>query len=300
MNQIKITVFTPTYNRENSLPRCFECLKKQTFRDFEWIIIDDGSTDNTKALVDSFIDEKPFFEIIYVYQQNSGKHVAKNKAVRMARGEFFITLDSDDACTDNALEVFLSEWYKIPEEQRSNFYGISCRTCDLQGNIHGTPMEEEYIDSNDLGFKLKHNIRGELWGMVRTDVMREFPSPEEKGFKFYPENIIWDKIGEKYKSRYINKALRYYINDQTNAVTNISWNKASKEKFCVHLHYINDCWEYKSYNKKRYLGHFIGLTRDGKANKMSLGEVLKKVNTRGKRFITLVLSPVGLILYKLS
>ncbi len=298
MDNIRITVFTPTYNRVASLPRCFECLKKQTYKNFEWIIIDDGSTDGTDKLVESFKSENPFFELTYIYQENRGKHTAKNIAAKLAKGEFFITLDSDDACTDDALEVFLSEWEKIPEADRNGYYGISCRSSDLEGNIHGTPMTCEYIDSNDLDFKMKHKIKGELWGMVRTDVVREFPSPEEKGFKFYPENIIWNRVGRKYKARYINKALRYYINDQTNAVTNVKRKKPSKEKYCMHLHYINECWDYHKYNRKRYIEHFIGLTRDGKINGKKLGEILSDVNTAPKKIITFMLSPIGYILYK--
>ena len=128
MNNIKITVFTPSYNRAATLPRAYECLKKQTFKNFEWIIIDDGSHDNTKEVVESFKKENSFFDIIYIYQENQGKHVATNNAVKICRGEFFITLDSDDACTNDALETFLSEWNKIPADKQSEYYGISCRT----------------------------------------------------------------------------------------------------------------------------------------------------------------------------
>lgn len=300
MDNIKITVFTPTFNREASLPRCFDCLKRQTFKNFEWIIIDDGSTDNTKNIVDSFKKENPFFDLIYIYQKNSGKHIAKNRAAQIAKGEFFITLDSDDACTDDALQAFLNAWNTIPKQDRSKFYGISCRTCDINGNINGTPMNEDYIDTFDLDFKLKRKIKGELWGMVRTDVVREFPSPEEDGLKFYPENIIWNRVGRKYKARYINKALRYYINDQENAVTNVKRAKASKEKYSMHLHYINECWDYHKYDRKRYLEHFIGLTRDGKQNNLRVTEIVKSVNSPGKRIITLLCSPLGIILYKKS
>ena len=100
MRNVEITVFTPSYNRAKTLPRVFECLKKQTYKSFEWIIIDDGSEDNTKDVVDGFLKENNFFDIIYVYQKNQGKHIATNNAVKMCRGNFFITLDSDDTCTN--------------------------------------------------------------------------------------------------------------------------------------------------------------------------------------------------------
>ena len=113
MEQNFITVFTPSYNRANTLPRVFEGLKKQTFHNFEWIIVDDGSSDHTQDVIRGFQEEKPFFPIVSRYQENSGKHVAINRGVELARGEFFIILDSDDTCTPDALEVFLREWEKI-------------------------------------------------------------------------------------------------------------------------------------------------------------------------------------------
>ncbi|WP_294908985.1 glycosyltransferase family 2 protein [uncultured Ruminococcus sp.] len=300
MDNIEITVFTPSYNRAATLPRAYECLKKQTYRNFEWIIIDDGSSDNTKEVVEGFKKENPFFDIIYVFQENQGKHVATNNAVRICRGNFFITLDSDDACTDDALEVFLDEWNKIPAENQSGYYGISCRTCDKNGVINGTPMNVPYIDSCDLDLKFKYKITGELWGMIRTDVMREFPFPVVEGYHYYPENIIWSSVGRKYKSRYINKALRYYINDQENAVTNVDRKKATKEKFPMHLHYVNNCWDYRKYNRKRYLEHIVAITRDGMANNYTPKEIRKMVKPGFRRFLVTLFSPVGIFLYKRS
>lgn len=295
-----ITVFTPAYNRANTLPRVFEGLKKQTYKNFEWIIIDDGSSDNTKCVAENMLSEKVFFNITYKYQQNSGKHIAINRAVEIAKGEFFIILDSDDTCTDNALECFVEEWYKIPEADRKNFYGISCRCCDLDGNIIGTPMSEEYIDSNDLDFKLKLKIKGELWGMTKTEILRNTPFPEVEGLHFYPENIYWNNIGRKYKSRYINKALRYYINDTDNALTASKKTSALKETFFQREYFINECWDYAKYDRKKFLFQIIGLSRDGMVFGLKFSEIRKIPNTVFKRFLTVLFYPVGYILFKRS
>ncbi|HCB96145.1 MAG TPA: glycosyltransferase family 2 protein [Ruminococcus sp.] len=300
MNNVEITVFTPSYNRAATLPRAFECLKRQTYKNFEWIIIDDGSSDNTQEVVEGFKKENPFFDIIYIYQENQGKHIATNNAVKICRGKFFITLDSDDACTDDALEVFLREWNKIPKEEQNKYYGVSCRTCDKNGKINGTKMDVPYIDSNDLDLRFKYKITGELWGMIRTDIMREFPFPVVEGYHFYPENVIWHNVGRKYMSRYLNVALRYYIQDQENAVTNVDRKKASKEKFVMHLHYINDCWDYRKYCRKRYVEHLVAITRDGLANGYKFGQILGMVKTGPRKFFVLTLSPLGFILYKRS
>lgn len=295
-----ITVFTPAYNRANTLPRVFEGLKKQTYKNFEWIIIDDGSSDNTKCVAENMLSEKVFFNITYKYQQNSGKHIAINRAVEIAKGEFFIILDSDDTCTDNALECFVEEWYKIPEVDRKDFYGISCRCCDLDGNIIGTPMSEEYIDSNDLDFKLKLKIKGELWGMTKTEILRNTPFPEVEGLHFYPENIYWNNIGRKYKSRYINKALRYYINDTDNALTASKKTSALKETFFQREYFINECWDYAKYDRKKFLFQIIGLSRDGLVFGLKFSEIRKIPNTVFKRFLTVLFYPVGYILFKRS
>ena len=92
MSNVEITVFTPSYNRAKTLPRVFECLKTQTYKSFEWIIIDDGSEDNTKDVVDGFLKENLFFDIIYVYQKNQGKHIATNNAVKCAEETFLSRL----------------------------------------------------------------------------------------------------------------------------------------------------------------------------------------------------------------
>lgn len=295
-----ITVFTPAYNRADTLPRAFEGLKKQTYKNFEWIIIDDGSSDNTKEVVEEMLNEKAFFNITYKYQQNSGKHIAINRAVEIAKGEFFIILDSDDSCTANALECFVDEWYKIPEKERNGYYGISCRCCDLEGNIVGTPMTEDYIDCNDLDFKLKYKIKGELWGMTRTFILKKYPFPEEEGLHFYPENVYWNRIGRKYKSRYINKALRYYINDTENALTASKKTSALKETFFMRTHYINECWDYAKYDKKKFLFQIIGLSRDGLAYGLKFSEIRKIPDTAFKKFLTVLFFPLAYILYKRS
>ena len=125
------TVFTPTYNRARTLERVYSSLEAQTFRDFEWLIVDDGSTDGTRALVYEW-QRQGSFAIRYFWQENRGKHVAFNVAVRESRGEFFLPLDSDDACrsatrarsSTRCARAWVSE--RAPE-QRYGGIGIRCR-----------------------------------------------------------------------------------------------------------------------------------------------------------------------------
>jgi glycosyltransferase involved in cell wall biosynthesis len=105
LSQITFTVFTATYNRAHTLHRVYESLKEQTYRQFEWLIVDDGSTDTTRTLVETWQQEANFL-ISYYYQENQGKHVAINRGVQEARGEYFLIIDSDDTCVPQTLERF--------------------------------------------------------------------------------------------------------------------------------------------------------------------------------------------------
>lgn len=297
MNNYKVTVFTPAYNREGTLPRLFECLKAQTYKNFEWIIIDDGSSDNTEEICKSFLAEKTTFKIIYKYQTNCGKHIATNVAAKLASGDFFITLDSDDTCKPEALEILLAEWEKLNENQKKLYKGISCRTCDIDGRLNGNSLPSYYLDCTDLDLRFKYKITGELWGMTRMDVINEFPYPEIQGLHFYPENIHWNEVGRKYLTRFIDVPLRYYINDQENSLTRKS-NSAEKETFFMREHFINDCWDYFKYDRKYFIKNIIGLSRDGLFCGKKFGEIIKIPNTFFKKLLTFSLFPIGWLLYK--
>lgn len=297
MDSYLFTVFTPSYNRAKTLPRLFECLTKQTLKNFEWIIVDDGSEDNTKEVVNSFISAKPDFDITYKYQTNHGKHIATNEAAKIARGKFFITIDSDDTFKENALEVFSAAWEEIPKEKRNNYKGISCRTCNMMGVTNGCKLPAHFLDCSDLDLRFKYKITGELWGMTRLDVIKENPYPSVSGLHFYPENIYWNNIGRKYITRFVDVPLRYYINDQDNALTGKN-SVTYKETIYIRTHYINECWDYFKFNPSFFVKQFIGLARDGKLNQKKFSEIMRLPNSLNKKILTLLLFPAGWILYK--
>ncbi len=116
------TVFTATYNRAHLLQRVFDSLERQTYRDFEWLIVDDGSTDDTESIVRDW-GLRADFPVRYVRQPHSGKHVAFNRGVREARGRLFLTWDSDDGAVPEALERFRANWDAIPSDRRSGVLG---------------------------------------------------------------------------------------------------------------------------------------------------------------------------------
>jgi glycosyltransferase involved in cell wall biosynthesis len=205
--KLTFTVFTPTFNRAHLLGRAFQSLKEQTFRDFEWVIVDDGSTDETRDMVSHWIKEANF-PIAYIWQPNSGKHVAINRGVELANGKFFVILDSDDWLVPTALERLLYWWESIPLQLREKYTGVAGLCSHPSGEIVGSPFPAPVIDSNAIEIRTKYRVKGDKFGMNRTDVLKEFPFPENLG-KFVTESLVWNRIARKYITRFVNEVFAY-------------------------------------------------------------------------------------------
>jgi glycosyltransferase involved in cell wall biosynthesis len=203
------TVFTPTYNRGHTLERVYQSLCRQSFHDFEWLIVDDGSTDDTQERVLAW-RQAASFPIVYVRQTNQGKHVATNRAVQRARGELFLTLDSDDSCVPTALERLLHHWKSIPDEARTGFSAVTCLCVDETGEVVGSLFPQDPTDSDSIEIRYRYRVTGEKWGFQRTDVMRQFPFPEVRGERFVTEDVVWRAISRHYRTRFVNEPLRIY------------------------------------------------------------------------------------------
>ncbi|MFZ5807380.1 MAG: glycosyltransferase family 2 protein [Verrucomicrobiota bacterium] len=203
------TIFTPTYNRAHTIHRVYESLRKQTFQDFEWLIVDDGSTDNTKNIVAAWQKEASF-PIRYLWQENKGKYRAMNIGFREGKGEFFLTLDSDDTCTDNALEILKKEWEHIPSQEKKRVCGITVLCEDEQGRVVGDKFPQDRMLASSLEMHYRWRVKGEKWGFIVTRILREHPFPEIEGVKFLSPSVAWLPIAEKYKTLWLNLPLRTY------------------------------------------------------------------------------------------
>jgi glycosyltransferase involved in cell wall biosynthesis len=201
---MKFTVFTPTFNRAPTLHRPYTSLRQQTYRDFEWLIVDDGSCDETKQLIDGWVVTADF-PIRYVWQPNSGKAAAINHGVSLAQGELFLILDSDDTCVPAALERFNHHWERIPDKRL--FSGMTCHCMDENGLRIGDEFPIE--DSTPIEIHNNLGVRGEKWGFHRTEVLAQHRFPSY-GEKFVPDGLVWNRIARQYKIRYINECLRVY------------------------------------------------------------------------------------------
>ena len=203
MNSKKqITVFTPTYNRAYILPQCYEALKRQTCQNFIWQIIDDGSTDNTKELVDSWIEEG-ILEIQYIYQDNQGMHGAHNTGHKNLTTELCIGCDSDDYLYDDCIEKVLERWNNRPAGNYSGVIGM-CK------DSKGTPLAAipEDLDETTL-YELRYmrRVKGDFKFALRSDLLQRYYYPMIEGEHYVAVGYIYFLIDQNYKMLVIHDGL---------------------------------------------------------------------------------------------
>lgn len=198
-----ITVFTPTFNRAKLLSKLYNSLLNQTFKDFEWLIVDDGSTDNTKDVVEEFISENKIY-IKYLYKENGGKHRAINKGIDNAEGKLFFIVDSDDYLTYDALETINKYEKKINSNDIAGVCGLRGKNEEI---LIGTTFVGSELDIYNYDRK-KYKISGDKAEAYYTQVLKKYKFPEYDGEKFINESLVWNKIAiDGYKLKYFNKII---------------------------------------------------------------------------------------------
>lgn len=292
------TVFTPTYNRAHVLHRVYYSLGSQTFRNFEWIIVDDGSKDNTRELVNEWAKESDF-PIRYYFQENKGKHIAFNRAVRLAEGELFLTLDSDDACIPLALEKFKYYWDSIPENEKQHFSAVTALCKDENNILAGTRFPSDIFDSNPLEMRFKYKVKGEKWGFQKTDIIKEYPFPEVENASFVSEDVVWNSIARKYKTRFINEVLRIYYNNDcnTNQLTKTKPMKAALSYIPLLTGVLNYDIRWIVYDPLifyKYSANFIRYSLHSRESMLKRIKVIKPVISKLLLFIAM---PIGVLLF---
>ena len=212
-----ITVLTPTFNRGGGLQSLWDSLQKQTVKDFEWLVVDDGSTDGTKNLITQ-LQEKSDFPIRYIYKNNGGKHTALNVGIQTICSELIFIVDSDDCVTDDAVESIL----KIHKKYRSqnNICGYAFLRAFPDGKINGKKFD---VDER-IGSYIDVRVNGDDTGadkaeVFKTHCLKEFPFPEYPNEKFLGEDLVWVRMARKYEMVHINKAI-YVGNYLEDGLTN--------------------------------------------------------------------------------
>lgn len=191
-----LSIVTPTYNRAYILSKCYDSLVAQTCQDFEWIVVDDGSTDTTEELVQSFVLEKKI-SIRYIKTENGGKHLAHNVGAEKAQGEMFLCLDSDDQLTENCV-AYVKEFWQA--NQKEGITGVLAKRGSIQTRIPICGEWDKNLKSATM-FDLfnKHKFQGDTALFFRTEILKKEKFISFENEKFIPETALYceiDKYGE--------------------------------------------------------------------------------------------------------
>lgn len=204
-NLENLTIFTPTYNRAYCLTNCYESLKRQTCKNFIWLIIDDGSSDNTKELVDSWIAEK-YIKIMYHWQQNQGMHSAHNTAYGLIETELNVCIDSDDYMPDDAVEKIISFWNSYGSDEVSGIIGLDLY---IDGQIIGSELPENLKYSTLFNLYNKHGVTGDKKLVYRTELTKKYPYPIFKNEKYVGLAYKYYMLDQQYEMLLMNEPLCY-------------------------------------------------------------------------------------------
>ena len=210
-----VTIFTPTYNRAQLLPKLYKSLQRQTCKDFEWLIIDDGSSDNTEIIVKEWVCSESSFPIRYYKVPNGGKMRAINMGASLAKGEVFCGIDSDDWFYNDAIFAIIEAFKEI--ETDHNIIGVS-----FAKNNEFSSLFDKYIDCKNYD-RVIYGIESDRILISYTDKMREYKIPVWEDEKFTPESVFIDQMAlDGYKMRYYLKSI-YGVEYQVEGLSDSSW-----------------------------------------------------------------------------
>ena len=283
-----LTIFTPAYNRAHTIGRTYESLCRQTCKDFEWLVIDDGSQDNTRQLVEGWIAENKI-PIRYIYQENQGMHGAHNTAYANITTELNTCIDSDDYMPDDAVETILKLWKEKGGAQYAGIVGLDYAD---GGGLIGTAFPEGMTETTLNAF-YKAGGKGDKKQVYRTDVIRQYPEyPRFEGERYFSLGYKYLLIDQDYKLLTINKPLvvvDYQLDGSSHSMYRQYWNNPNGFMFLrkVHMEYSSS-WKDSFRSCIHYVSHCM------RARKMS---ELFSNPCPGKTFLAIV---PGVALYFLT
>lgn len=283
-----ITVLTPTYNRAYILSKVYDSLVRQTNKQFEWLVIDDGSTDNTYEVVSKYINESKI-KIKYFYKENGGKHTALNYGVKKVNTKYVIILDSDDYLKEDCIEIVLKKWNKYDKNKKIGC--LSFLKVFPNNKVIGKTYEESEIISNHIDFRYNRSLLGDMCEVFRSSVLKKYPFPVFENEKFLSEAIVWNKIAYDYDTVYINYPI-YVANYLEDGLTSNS----------LKLRYNNPIGALE--NANMFLDNRFKLSIRLKNAILYNGfsiiagkNFISILNKSNNKFLTLLFYPVGLIFW---
>lgn len=218
-SNIILTVFTPAYNRAHTITRTYESLLNQNCKDFIWLIVDDGSTDNTAELVKQWQKKDNGFEIQYIYKENGGMHTAHNTAYENIHTELNVCIDSDDCMSENAVKIILEKWEEVKDKGYAGIIGLDA---DMNGNIIGSGFPDGLEETTVIGY-YSAGGSGDKKLVYRTDVINKYPPyPVFEGEKYVALSYKYRLIDQSYKMAVLDKVL-CNVDYQADGSSNTMW-----------------------------------------------------------------------------
>ncbi len=292
----QLTVVTATYNRVHTLPMVYESLKHSTYKNFIWMVVDDGSTDNTEEYINSLIANAPF-EIQYVKKEHAGKYEACNLSYKLTKTPYMINCDSDDEMLPEGLEIIMKAWETVPAEQYDKIWCVTGRCIDSETReIVGGPFPKNINQlTGRKKWKAMCNVTGEKHSCRKVDVLKQFPFPTFKDTTKLVPNIVWTRINALYEQWCINDPISVYYQNSPDSLAK----STSKERLLAYYYYAlmvindyNDQFWYNSDIRRSY----IDITRCGWRGGKKTGEILKSLNTMPKKIAVIICMPASALL----
>lgn len=278
-----LTVFTPAYNRAHTITRTYESLKKQRCKDFIWLVIDDGSTDNTADLVRHWQKSDNGFEIRYIYKENGGMHTAHNTAYENIDTELNVCIDSDDFMADDAISKIIDKWEKVKNKGYAGIIGLDA---DLHGQIIGKGFPKDLTETTLVGY-YANGGKGDKKLVYRTDVIKKYPPyPTFDGEKYFSLGYKYRLIDQKYKLAVLNEILAN-VDYQSDGSSATMWRQYTDNPkgFAA---WRKICMQYP-YSKKRM---FVDCVHFVSSSLISHNK--KFVSESPKKLLTILALPLGL------
>lgn len=280
-----ITLFTPTYNRAHLLSRLYNSILMQDVIDVEWLIVDDGSIDDTEALIENFQKES-IINIRYYKKSNGGKHTAINFGLQNAKGELFFIIDSDDVLAENALKNIKIHYQSI--KNNNNICGI----VGLSQYIDKQEIVGDYFLKNDwevsfADIYLKYHLKGDKSVAFKTEVLKKYPFPEKQRIRFVFEAVVWHEMSKKYNVLALNKIVQF-VEYQKSGVSDSSFKKWYIQSLAFSFfHLIKN----KTYPLLKYPHHFFWNYIHLAINSLLSGESYYKQLSLIDKMLYLILYP---------
>jgi glycosyltransferase involved in cell wall biosynthesis len=296
----EITVLTPTYNRVNTLPRVYDSLIKQSNQNFRWLIVDDGSTDDTEIIVNKWIKEKKI-EIEYYKIKKGGQHKALQLGYHIAKTKYLIKIDSDDAFILDAIDIFINAWIKA-EHDNMSIGNITALSLYDNGKLDGNwnfPDGVEYLDSNWHEMVLKKKNNNELSNCTLTNILKEiYPY----NYKFWQEDkiniidgVFAPRISQKCVTRYLNTAVQIVYTDApfSSLRSMISYSNKFMKVIIDNKYFLDENLDYFFWNPRYFIHLILKFIISGIEERYSPVYLLKNINSSRFKVAYCSLWPLG-------